>query len=337
MSKYFYEGHLNEQNSIVSYPYDKVEEYSLAQDYSLIKGFKIAADIIIQKMTLDKQVGHEYDNLVYPLLNMYVCMIEFSLKLTIKHLLNHISNGCEYLERPKSNKLEKLLNHSHDLKKLFKNLKDILSNKEKHPHSNLDLKFITKVIQTLKGNAVDVISTRYHYASTKDYYLLYQKQKNIRIFKLHEDIKKLIYMLLDYLKHEDFKLCELQFFTPWGLKKLREIERLSRESSELFRTLTPKKSYQDPSAGFLSISAIMQDLKPTHEEIKFFNEIRQFPTQKKKALLTCLYLAHHPLSQIHIENLSDTQLNEKIVESKYFYQPGVENLKQYISNIEQYH
>ncbi|WP_131782250.1 hypothetical protein [Legionella gresilensis] len=327
MSRYFYGRQLDKSNVI--YPYDKVEEYPLAQDYSLIKGFEEAADIIIQKLTVDTQVNSTNDNLVYPLLNIYICIIEFSLKLIIKHLLNHISTGCEYLECPKSSKLEKLLNHSHDLKELFKNLKDILKYKEKkHPHSNLDLKFIAIVIQAFKDNAVSLISSPH--TNIKKLYPSYQRQINSEIFRFHEDIKKIIHMFLDYPKNENFRLCELQFFTTWGLEKLRETERLGSESAGLFKNLFPKKSYQD------SISAIIPDLKLTDEEFKFLEEVKHFSIQKKQALLTCLYLAHRTLSQVNVENVSETEASEKIYEYKYLYQRGIDNLRVYISYIEQY-
>ncbi|STX52192.1 Uncharacterised protein [Legionella busanensis] len=337
MSKYFDfdEEELEEHNSIASYSDHKVEEYSLAQDYSLIKGFETAADIIIQKMSVDKEVGPEYDNLVYPLLNIYVCIIEFSLKLVLKNLLNHLNNGCEYLERPKSNKLIRLINNNHDLKELFKNLKDILNNK-KHPHSNLDFKFIAEVIKSFKNNAASAISTQYHYTNMKYIYPFYQELKNIKIFKLHEDIKKIIYMALDYPNNEDFKLCELQFLTPWGLTKLKEIQQLSIESAKLFKNVLPRKKSQDPPAMNLTISAFIKDLKPTAEEVKFYDNIKHLPIKQKKALLTCLYLSYQPLSQINVETISDKEIDDKIYEYKHLYQRGIDNLKQYISEISQY-
>lgn len=341
MSKYFYEGTLNTADSLVIYKYDPNDSI-LISDSILIKGYINSATIIIDEIK-KSQLGPERDKLIYPLLHIYCLLLEFSLKICIRHLLNHKEQACcKFLKLPTNKNISNLLN-KHDTDKLFETFREFINTTEFHPHHFDDLSLLSAIIKEFMENDINCFSSRYHYNKEIQPYELYKKPKNIRLYTLHEDIIQTANTLSSYIQHENFSLCTHGYFTFEGINQLKEILNFSIKNENLFNLLSQRDKYKNKPKIQKNISIvfpkeIMKEVcqKLTQEEIEFFNKIQTVPLIEQNAILKCLYIGTLGITDAIDSNFSGKLVTKKIYEYRYFYKKGTERIKEYINYFEQF-
>ncbi|HHS8465292.1 TPA: hypothetical protein ACTUXY_003087 [Legionella pneumophila] len=195
MSDYFYEDYL-EKESLVLYPYDDP-----INDTLLIEGYRLGARAIINDIIRNDTFHSGEDSLIYPLINLYTNIIEFSLKKTFFLLKRHYEYGCDYLVEPVESK--KIANHS--LLLIYREINRILQNKP-NPHL-FDSSPIEKIIKEFESKGIDSLSSRYHCTKNNVAHDLYNIQLNIRVLKLHSDIEEVVNKFTSYWENIDYQ-CE---------------------------------------------------------------------------------------------------------------------------------
>lgn len=162
MSKYFYNGQINKNDSAVIYRYEG-NGSGLESDLNLQNGYMNAANMIIENLKHSNSIEAQDVCLVYPLLNLYCCVFEFLFKATIKKLDQHrITCMCKFLNQPSRNTTKTL--EGHDLSSLSNAINHILNNnKKQHPHNFDGWTFISEIIEEFAANGIDIFSARYHH------------------------------------------------------------------------------------------------------------------------------------------------------------------------------
>lgn len=336
MPKYFYTGVLNPENSAVIYRYTA----SSLEELTLIDGYLDAAKMIIGEIKKYEKIETIHDALIYPLLNIYSCVIEFVLKATIKKIVKHINrSGCSFLKKPDQNIQDVLMSHNNS--KLLDICLICLNNDNFHPHQFTNINLLKPIVREFELNGVDAMSTRYHYSKTKQIYTLYREQKNVNILKLQEDIENAIKKLRLYIEDRNFPLCAMGCFTQKGLDSLNNILNISKNKKGLFQLLPKPKEFQVKRfpPQIVLMEDIIEDIcRPfSKEEMEFYNQVQSLPLEEKNAILKCLYLGPRVLEVIGLEdNFQNQEASEKIWEYKHWYQKGIENLSAEIKYIEQF-
>ncbi len=340
MSKYFYEGEVDINESVVIYRYGN--EDGLQSDLILQSGYLEAATIIIDKIKQQKRTSAQEDGLAYPLLNLYCCLLEFSLKLVIRTLQIHVDGcHCKFLNHVPANKELKDVLHSHNLLKLHNIFTSIL-NPNIPIHNFKELSLITGIVNVFESNGINIFSSRYHCNKNKQTHLLYNKQINVNLIALHDDMQKVVSFVNNYIHDENFPLCELGYFNDQGLNILETTYKNSLKHEPLFAPFQVTEKHGDVKSGsmLLTVNELIDiALKGhSHEEEVFFEKITKLPLNEKDAILKCLRLATNPITTIplHRPSVEKIILNEEIYEYKHLYKSGLEKLKHYICYIKEF-
>lgn len=335
MSRYFYEGLLNEKNSVVIYEYN-INGAIYVGDFILIDGYLNGARIIIDEIKIHTKTTTQHDHLLYPLLNIYCVILESILKTCIRHMCEHKNQfNCKFLNSFDEEKLNIILN-KHEIQDLCEFFKEITKNQQKSPHKFKEFEFILSIIREFEKNYINFESSRYHYSkSVKNkkfippiIYQRYNTQKNVNILQLHEDIEYAVQVIKNYLENENFSLCSLGCFDIKGIKRLEEIYILAIKNKKLFNSLSIE---DDTNCSIEEIIQKMFDNKPLLD--KFYNKVQKLPCSEQEALVITLYLATRPLECIGLNiNFPKEILIKKIYEVKHLFKKGIDNLKEYILN-----
>lgn len=187
MNDYFYDSILKDE-SLVLYPYDDG-----VNDTLLIEGYRLGARAIINELKNKSSFESGEDALIYPLLNIYTNIIEFSLKKTIVCLKQHFEWGCDFLVE---SQIENKIMRKHDLQPLYDEIKYILQ-KKPNPHFFENEK-LDCIIKQFDSVGIESFSSRYHKDNKQNIYRLYKDQLNVRVIKLHNDIEDVTNRFIAY-------------------------------------------------------------------------------------------------------------------------------------------
>lgn len=326
MSKYFYTSELNAKDSIVLYSSDQYGEF--LADSILQKGYIEAANIIIENLMEQVVMGPQHDCLIYPLLNIYCCILEFSLKIAIRELLKHQATfNCPFINCPKININKTLLGH--DLDKLVKIFTYVTNSNISHPHLFSNLTLISTIINEFREYGVDVYSSRYHQSKNKAPYPLYDKQKNIRVIKLHKDIEEIGSSTYYYLTNISFELCELGYYNKIKFQELEKWYVICKRYERLF---LPLSSQKDMGNGSKSPFITEDDLLRKEYAI-LIDEVSNLTIYEQNVLLSCLYLATRSIGGFNINGLDDKGRLSEIKSLAHNFNAGIVALKNYIDRI----
>jgi len=342
MSKYFYDGLLNTRDSLVIYKCEKEDSQSWGA--ILKSGYIEAADYIVKEMKGGYSLGPQHDCLLHPLLNIYCCALEFSLKESIRRLSSHKNDdNCPFLNPPKKNSSKNL--RSHDLTKLFRDFINMINQKSIHPHVFKSKALLSEIIGEFKDNHIHLMSTRYHQTKIdqgEDIFPLYNKQKNIRIYKLHQDIVSVLNSLDSFIGDEDFNLCATGCFNKDSLHDLKKVYDDCKKNEALFKPFICNSSNiieNKPEDMFLTGDALLKSLESHNspEERKFSKRISKLTTIEQNNILICLYLGTRQLT-LALSSLGPNKADNtsNILRLAHNYTKGLKNLNYYIQHIKSF-
>jgi hypothetical protein len=321
MSDYFYEGKLNAKNSLVIYKYD-----APVHDVLLIEGYKAGASLIINGIKNNLQTFH--DVLLYPLLNLYVNAIEFLLKKTFDVLKNHHTEGCKFLNKPRIKENNKILKN-HNLKLIFNEIEYILQ-KNPNPHY-LELNPLQIIIKDFDKIQLNSISSRYHKNISNMSNALYCKKLNIRIFKLHEDLEKIINSFISYWENESFSLCCSDCYTKEKIAELQNILLIAKKHKSIFER--NKRSFDKElfTASNLNFSTYEKDRN------EFMEKFHDTPLNELKSLLLFLKIGSNDVTyNAYWEKMNRDYFLGAIYSIKISYENTSKKIQKYIQSLSKY-
>lgn len=340
---YLYESDLDDE-SIVLYK----GSVCWTEQIETVQGYLHAADIIINYLKAEHdqygKTSTTHDELALPLLNLYIHSIEISLKLILHRLKEHASNNCcGFKLKIDDSTLNKSL-LTHDLDKITNTLDTIMPGHGEF-HNFIFYQMIKDCALELYNRGVTSENTRYSLNKDSKSTKLRQNRVNIRIFKVHEDVKKYCNEVIEYIdKTTDTHLnqCEQQEFTTQRLDELRKCELALLKYEKLFADANNSRPEIKTSLpfGIIKISDIsLVDLKHTEEETLLWKTLDGLPKEELAYILCGLCFIRSVVTiqspQRSMAVKEKRELVEKIFGLKHIYNSALVKLKEHKLKVEE--
>ncbi len=208
--KYIYEDRALDTQSLVLYRALDI----ISENEQIINGYLEAASILLEPLK-GVQFNSKHEQITLPLLLMYVHAIEIALKMYLYKLEEHTGHtrfcAIEHF---------KLKNSNHDLKDLLDQIIQV-NPKKGELHYFPFLEKLSFIVSEFNDFGLDSMSARYRHTKKKETYPLHDKKINIRIFKLHYDIKNICKEIVYYISGKEFFECENGYYSDIYCNQLR--------------------------------------------------------------------------------------------------------------------
>lgn len=322
---------------------EKIDAIVEADDHAIIlNGYLDAADLVVSNCTNNKRYVN-LDNLLFPVLFLYVSIIEFCLKIILTKLNEHIDSGCPFLQS--KNKLS--TSKEHKLKKLLDSLDKFYENNRGLPpeHVLKDMELLKHVVSQFEQNEIESVKLRYITNHSNQLYEIYKKGFTCDFKTLHKNIKKIVDNTINYIGSFDLIFCSTREYTPSRHKELEKVHLLMQKFSKL--TINYRKDYyiaeqnirkkkinagEDPD-GFL-----VTDLGFLPDDSDYYS-LESFNDNELSLLVVGVYFNQYPWEPLapieYFEDWSREQKIRKVNERVLNIDNGIENLKKHMQIIKE--
>jgi len=208
----------------------------VANNVVIIEGYLASAGKIISGI----DCSSTDDELIYPLFNLYVHAIEFSLKLLIYCLVEHHSQQtCIEIKAPPNRYEEELNSHRCD------NLAEIASKmlpEANELHEFIEFGQIKKYIDSMVELGITSISSRYLREKSQSPYKLHEQQRWVKINKLNEEITLICEKIIYYCLKDEFHLCATGEYSSKRLNELKTSLGIMKKLKPALSLITMKEN-----------------------------------------------------------------------------------------------
>lgn len=282
----------------------------------ILRGYLDAADVIVHNCE-----NHYYfiniDGLLFPVLFIYVSLIEYCIKIILNKIIEHKDLGCPFLLIPtqdisKNHKLKDLLQ---SLKKIFKENK-ILPSKHKYK----EIKLLEHIINEFEKNHIESVTIRYLTNHRNKLYDIYKNDLTCNFKMLHEDIKKITESTINYICSSEFSFCSANEYTfnrynelnksyelMIRFKKITSKYRRKYNLSEKRRRQTKIKRGEDPD--YFTASDVDFSLLNYRQ----YYDYKDFNDKELNLLVLGVYFSRYPfISMVSVEYYNAWSKEHKI-------------------------
>lgn len=223
--------HPIEGNKLVIY---KVESQRKIYHLNILAyGYLSAARIIVEKLIATNSIGAGDDNLVFPILNLCINSLEFSLKNLIYKLVEHsMCNTCSdiILENTKYTKALK----SHDLSFLTEVANTMLPTSKRSIHYFEQFQKLSRFIIDIDKAGISAETTRYQFSIKGIKHEIHSDQIMVDISKFLHNIQIIYFEISSYIQSQKFGMCEYGDFTEERLNELFEAKKMMEKYENKF-------------------------------------------------------------------------------------------------------
>ena len=207
---------------LVIFPYDINLESDIKEikKYSthFINNYLSAANIVLSYLE-EKGYHASKDNLIIPLLNIYVNCLEFAMKLFIEQILRH-NDSCEFSQHANSPNNKPSQRNTHKLSTLFTDVKSI-NPKQNCFHSFNNLDRLENIVNSFEQSSITSESTRYLTSSKGKLLPLHTEQRFVYIKKIHQEVSYISQSIINHITSDEIYLCSSGEFSESKLQELQ--------------------------------------------------------------------------------------------------------------------
>jgi hypothetical protein len=313
--------------------YAKKEGYKVVfEEEDKIQAYLRAAEILIENLTFSAID----DLIVYPLLNIYIHILEFALKFLAKAMYNHAKFNATCFSLPREDVYVNAI-QNHDLNRLFKVIDEMMQGSSgRHIFNHYE--DIREFVKELDSKGITVYSTRYILQKNReDVYSLHNNQVCFDFVKLHENIEMICNALFCYLDDVSFVACVSGDITQEKIDDLKFILQAMNSVENNFNIYNKEKNdrvrYNED--GTLNLTETMMAADPKIDQ-KFIEDLRQILNSKEeKALAVGMYGYRLPHSTISERSIDEDEFYRIVTEKHNLFFESKDKVAWYINFLEQ--
>jgi hypothetical protein len=303
---------------------------SRATTFSFVEAYLRAAEVVVTSLRGKAIVPYD-DEIVVPLLSLYVNAIEFTLKVLIERIDEHRQQqSCKSIRTPPQN-YQQVLYQSHNLEKLVATAEAMLPGGNSL-HAFPDFEECGRFVRDFFGSGITSESTRYVTDANKETYPLYQRQSWVMPNNLHKAVSATCRRIARYATDE-LHLCGAKEFSRRRIDELTKARDVMTLKSSLFRKLGGSEIDMDNQMPLANASSVVDFESQGKREGQILAAIEGLNHEDLAALVMGLYFTRSPSvveDQDFFCEWEESELKQKIVERAHCFDAALEALKAHI-------